>query len=96
MRDAIARDTGGTWRRNLAMVNITRAGEHGVLTAGIMGGPNQPLAHAQFVSNVVDYGMNVQEAMETARMFAYIAFAVLIAAALNTVTSSLERRAKRR
>ena len=39
MRDAIARDTGGTWRRNLAMVNITRAGEHGVLTAGIMGGP---------------------------------------------------------
>lgn len=39
MRDAIARDTGGTWRRNLAMANITRAGEHGVLTAGIMGGP---------------------------------------------------------
>src|SRR5207249_585064 len=24
---------------------------------GIMGGSNQPLAHAQFVSNVVDYGM---------------------------------------
>ena len=34
---------------------------------GIMGGPNQPLAHAQFVSNVVDYGMNIQEAMEAAR-----------------------------
>jgi gamma-glutamyltranspeptidase/glutathione hydrolase len=34
---------------------------------GIMGGPNQPLAHAQFVSNVVDYGMNIQEAMENAR-----------------------------
>jgi gamma-glutamyltranspeptidase/glutathione hydrolase len=34
---------------------------------GIMGGPNQPLAHAQFVSNMVDYGMNVQEAMESAR-----------------------------
>ncbi len=34
---------------------------------GIMGGANQPLAHAQFVSNVADYGMNVQEAMETAR-----------------------------
>jgi gamma-glutamyltranspeptidase / glutathione hydrolase len=34
---------------------------------GIMGGPNQPLAHAQFVSNVADYGMNVQEAMEEAR-----------------------------
>jgi gamma-glutamyltranspeptidase/glutathione hydrolase len=34
---------------------------------GIMGGPNQPVAHAQFVSNVVDYGMNVQAALEAAR-----------------------------
>ena len=34
---------------------------------GIMGGANQPLAHAQFVSNVVDYGMNIQAALETAR-----------------------------
>jgi gamma-glutamyltranspeptidase/glutathione hydrolase len=34
---------------------------------GIMGGPNQPQAHAQFVSNFVDYGMNVQQAMESPR-----------------------------
>jgi gamma-glutamyltranspeptidase/glutathione hydrolase len=34
---------------------------------GIMGGANQPLAHAQFVSNVVDYGMNIQVALENAR-----------------------------
>jgi len=34
---------------------------------GIMGGMNQPLAHAQFVSNVVDYGMNIQAAMEEPR-----------------------------
>jgi gamma-glutamyltranspeptidase/glutathione hydrolase len=34
---------------------------------GIMGGANQPLAHAQFVSNIVDYGMNVQQALENAR-----------------------------
>jgi gamma-glutamyltranspeptidase / glutathione hydrolase len=34
---------------------------------GIMGGANQPLAHAQFVSNIVDYGMNLQAALETAR-----------------------------
>ena len=34
---------------------------------GIMGGPNQPLAHAQFVSNSVDYRMNLQEAMESPR-----------------------------
>jgi len=34
---------------------------------GIMGGMNQPLAHAQFVSNVVDYHLNIQAAMEEAR-----------------------------
>jgi gamma-glutamyltranspeptidase/glutathione hydrolase len=34
---------------------------------GIMGGANQALAHAQFVSNVVDYGMNIQAAIEHAR-----------------------------
>ena len=34
---------------------------------GIMGGMNQPLAHAQFVSNVVDYHMNIQQALEEGR-----------------------------
>ena len=34
---------------------------------GIMGGANQPLAHAQFVSNLVDYGLNIQAALENAR-----------------------------
>jgi gamma-glutamyltranspeptidase/glutathione hydrolase len=34
---------------------------------GIMGGANQPLAHAQFVSNLVDYGMNIQGALEAPR-----------------------------
>jgi gamma-glutamyltranspeptidase / glutathione hydrolase len=44
---------------------MERGDEH--IGFGIMGGANQPLAHAQFVSNVVDYGMNIQEAMENAR-----------------------------
>ena len=34
---------------------------------GIMGGANQPLAHAQFVSNFVDYGMNLQAALSEPR-----------------------------
>ena len=34
---------------------------------GIMSGPNQPQAHAQFVSNIVDYEMNLQEALEAPR-----------------------------
>jgi gamma-glutamyltranspeptidase / glutathione hydrolase len=34
---------------------------------GIMGGFNQPLAHAQFVSNFVDYDMNIQAALSAPR-----------------------------
>jgi gamma-glutamyltranspeptidase/glutathione hydrolase len=34
---------------------------------GIMGGWNQAQAHAQFVSDVVDFGMNVQAALEAPR-----------------------------
>jgi gamma-glutamyltranspeptidase/glutathione hydrolase len=34
---------------------------------GIMGGANQPVAHVQFVSNVVDYGMNIQAALSAPR-----------------------------
>jgi gamma-glutamyltranspeptidase / glutathione hydrolase len=34
---------------------------------GIMGGWNQSQAHAQFVANVVDFGMNVQMALESPR-----------------------------
>ena len=34
---------------------------------GIMGGFNQAQAHAQFVSDVVDYGMNIQAALESPR-----------------------------
>jgi gamma-glutamyltranspeptidase / glutathione hydrolase len=33
----------------------------------IMNGWNQAQAHAQFVANVVDYKMNIQDAMEAAR-----------------------------
>ncbi|HEY7306587.1 MAG TPA: gamma-glutamyltransferase [Bryobacteraceae bacterium] len=34
---------------------------------GIMGGLNQPQAHAQFVSNIVDFGMNIQAALDAPR-----------------------------
>jgi gamma-glutamyltranspeptidase/glutathione hydrolase len=35
---------------------------------GVMGGDNQAQAHAQVVMNLVDFGMNIQEAGEAARM----------------------------
>jgi aldehyde:ferredoxin oxidoreductase len=39
LRDRIPTDFGGTWTRDLAMVNITRAGENLALNSAIMGGP---------------------------------------------------------
>jgi aldehyde:ferredoxin oxidoreductase len=39
LRDRIAEDFGGVWTRDLAMANITRAGENLVLTSAIMAGP---------------------------------------------------------
>ena len=39
LRERIPQDFGGTWTRDLAMVNITVAGEHLVLTSAIMAGP---------------------------------------------------------
>jgi gamma-glutamyltranspeptidase/glutathione hydrolase len=44
---------------------MERGDEH--IGFGIMGGAVQPMAHAQFVSNYVDFGMNLQEAMEAPR-----------------------------
>jgi aldehyde:ferredoxin oxidoreductase len=39
LRERIPNDFGGTWTRDLAMVNITRAAENLVLTSAIMAGP---------------------------------------------------------
>jgi gamma-glutamyltranspeptidase / glutathione hydrolase len=44
---------------------MTRGDER--IAFGIMGGFNQAQAHAQFVSNIVDFGMNIQESLESAR-----------------------------
>jgi gamma-glutamyltranspeptidase/glutathione hydrolase len=62
---------------------------------GIMGGWNQAQAHAQFVSNVVDHGMNLQEALEVPR-FTKLALAgcdVIVEDRIpSAVRDELERR----
>ncbi len=44
LRVRVAEDFDGVWARDLAMLNITRAGENLVLTSGVMGGPKALLA----------------------------------------------------
>ncbi len=40
---------------------------HPVMSFGLMGGGMQPQGHAQIISNIIDFGMNVQEAGDVAR-----------------------------
>lgn len=58
---------------------------------GIMGGMNQPLAHAQFVSNIVDYHMNIQAAMEEARFTVSSKLGCKILIESRVPSSSLEK-----
>jgi gamma-glutamyltranspeptidase / glutathione hydrolase len=48
--------------------------DHVRIGFGVMGGWNQPQAHAQVVSNIVDHGLNIQQALEAPR-FVKLTFA---------------------
>ena len=39
------------------------------MSFGVMGGEVQPLGHVQIVMNVVDFGMNIQEAGDAPRIY---------------------------
>ena len=41
--------------------------DHLSVAFGVMGGWNQPQAHVQFISNIVDHGLNIQAALESPR-----------------------------
>lgn len=49
----------------LLPAHMEKAGTH--IAFGFVGGPTQPIAQMQFISNIVDFGMNIQAAMEAPR-----------------------------
>lgn len=71
--------------------------EHGdqYIGFGIMGGANQPLAHAQFVSNMVDYGMNIQAALEAPRFTKRSAAGNDVAIEMRVPESTLQQLSER-
>jgi gamma-glutamyltranspeptidase/glutathione hydrolase len=40
-----------------------------VMTFGVMGADYQPMGHAHVVTNLVDYGMDIQQAIDSPRVF---------------------------
>lgn len=47
---------------------LTRGGR-AVMPFGVMGGDYQPFGHVHFLTNVIDYGMDVQAAIDSPRVF---------------------------
>jgi gamma-glutamyltranspeptidase/glutathione hydrolase len=60
---------GGKRPMHTIIPGMVRQGGRVTMPFGVMGGGYQPCGHARLVSNIVDYGMDVQEAIDAARCF---------------------------
>jgi gamma-glutamyltranspeptidase/glutathione hydrolase len=49
---------------------MLREADGGFMPFGVMGGPYQAAGHARFVTNVVDFGLGPQDAIDAPRLFA--------------------------
>jgi gamma-glutamyltranspeptidase/glutathione hydrolase len=61
---------GGKRPMHTIIPGMIREGGRVVMPFGVMGGAYQPCGHARFVTNLVDYGMDPQEAIDAPRCFA--------------------------
>lgn len=61
---------GGKRPMHTIIPGMIAAGGRVTLPFGVMGGAYQPCGHARFVTNLVDYGMDLQSAIDAPRCFA--------------------------
>jgi gamma-glutamyltranspeptidase/glutathione hydrolase len=60
---------GGKRPMHTIIPGMLRQGGRVTMPFGVMGGAYQPNGHVRFVSNLVDFGMGVQDAMDAPRTF---------------------------
>lgn len=61
---------GGKRPLHTLIPGFLKKGEGTLMPFGVMGGPFQATGHAHFVSNIADFGMDLQEAIDSPRGFA--------------------------
>lgn len=61
---------GGKRPMHTIIPGMVRQGGRVTMPFGVMGGGYQPCGHARLISNIVDYGMDVQAAIDAPRCFA--------------------------
>ncbi|MEL6205258.1 MAG: gamma-glutamyltransferase family protein [Pseudomonadota bacterium] len=62
---------GGKRPMHTIIPGMVRQGPHMGLSFGVMGGPYQAAGHARLITNLVDYGMELQDALDAPRTFAF-------------------------
>lgn len=71
LREGHPNEAGGGKRPMHTIIpGMLRTGDGSFIPFGVMGGPYQAAGHARFVSNVVDFGLGPQAAIDAPRLFA--------------------------
>ena len=65
------------------------------LSFGVMGGFMQPQGHLQVASNMIDYSMDSQQALDAPRWHVHEDFSLCLEPALSDLQNDLSRRGQR-